>query len=127
VSHAIQHGYDHALLAHGRTNGIHGPTKIVGLAGEQNDIVGPLKLALLNNLDLCAEFAAVLRLDDQSIAFQLGRALWPDEKCNVGPTLDKPCTKISPEGSRAQYQVSHLVHRCQFLAAASKHAPLPSG
>jgi hypothetical protein len=36
----------------------------------QHDIVGPVKLALLNTPDLGAEFATVLRLDDRSIAFQ---------------------------------------------------------
>jgi len=142
MAHAVQHGYDHALLAHRRSNGVHGAIKIVGLAREQNDIVGPVQLALLNSPDRGTEFAAVLRFDDQSIALQLGRARWPHEKRNVGPALEEHSAKVSPERARAQYQVSHLLPlRCQLLEyqsidrpppaiaqlSALKHAEMPSG
>ncbi len=103
MTHSVQHGYDHALLAHCRSNRVHSAIKVVGLAGEQNDTVGPVQFALLDSPDLGVKFAAVLQFDDQSMALQLGRARWPHEKCNVGPTLEEHSAEISSERARAQY------------------------
>jgi len=109
VSHPIQQGYDNAPLGHGRSNGVHGPIKIVGLAGQKNNIEGPIQLTLLDNLGLCTELTAVLCSYYQAIPLKLGSALWPDQKSHVSPALDKHSAKISSERASAQYQVPHLL------------------
>ena len=60
------------------------------------------------------EFAAVLRFDDQPIAFQLVRARRPHQKGDVRATLEQHSTKISAERARAQDQVSHLVPQAKI-------------
>src|SRR5215468_2520385 len=108
MSNAVQQGHNHALLGHGRSNGIHGSIKVIGLTGQQDNIVGSAQLTLLNSLDLRAEFPAILEPNDQAIPLKLGSALGPDEKNHVSAAPNQHSTKISPERTGAQHQVPHL-------------------
>src|SRR5581483_4553350 len=108
MPHPVQHRYDHAPLTHSRRNRFHGTIKIVGLTTQQNNIVGPLQLALLNSRHLGAELAAVLQLYDQAIPLQLPSPLGSDQKRHISPALKEHSAKISTERARTQHQVPHL-------------------
>src|SRR4029077_19666263 len=92
-----------------RSNRVHGPIKIVGLAGQKNCIEGPIQLTLLYGLDRCTELTAVLCFYYQTFPLKLGGALRPDEKSHVSAAFDKHSAKVSPERAGAQYQVPHLL------------------
>jgi hypothetical protein len=118
MAYAVQQGQNHTLLAHCRGKGAYRTAEIVCLAAQQNDIIGPLQLALLNGLCRGSNFA-VLTFYDQTIPLQLGRARGPYEKSDVRTALEKLSAEISPERARAQHQVSHLPLICPLIQMSS--------
>jgi hypothetical protein len=70
--------------------------EVVGLAGQQNDVIAPVELALLDGLHLGSKFITVLRLYNKAFFSKLNCASWPNEKCNVSSAPDKQSAEIAP-------------------------------
>src|SRR5689334_9530326 len=125
MSYPVQQRQNGALLADRRSDRIHGAVEIVGLAGEEYDVVGAVQLALLNRLYRTADFAAVLCLDDEAIASQLGFAPRPHQERYVGAALDEHAAEEASQRARTQHQVSHLIPQLCLRIRAYPSVPEP--
>jgi hypothetical protein len=88
------------VIAYCRGNRIHCARQIVRLATQQDDIIGPFQLTMLNCLRRRANFA-ILSLYDQAVALELGSARGPYKKGDVGAAFNKLGPEISPERAGA--------------------------
>ena len=122
VRDAVEQRQHEGAGPHGRADGLHGRREIVGLAGEQHQIVGRQQFGLQDRAhrDLEVTVGAAYH---QALGAQLRRAPLAHEEAEVGPGLHEPAAKIAADRAGAQHEDLHARHSAPSDCA---HAP-PQG
>jgi hypothetical protein len=107
MAHAVQQRHHRGVRADRRGDRLDRRVEVVGLAGQQHDVVGPAFGALQHRLHLLGD-VALGALDHQAVALQRLAPRRTNQESDVGAALVQASADIAADRASAQNQDSHF-------------------
>jgi hypothetical protein len=108
VSHAVEQGQYQGLGSDCRSEGIHCPGQVVGLAAQQDESEGLTDILREDRWRRPQRGIPLRTLDDQTVLGEFGRTARADQKCDVPTRLQQPTTKIATDRAGTDHENAHV-------------------